>query len=82
MRIGFIRAMMVCVGLATLSGVASAHGLVHDPLARNRFCGAVTKPDHVQNGVAQYPVCGNARSPRRAAASSRRSSAAAARCTR
>ena len=38
----------------------SAHGLVQDPPARNWFCGAVTKPDHVQNGVAQYPVCGGA----------------------
>ena len=38
----------------------SAHGLVQDPPARNWFCGAVTKPDQVQNGVAQYPVCGEA----------------------
>jgi chitin-binding protein len=37
-----------------------AHGLVQDPPARNWFCGALTKPDQVQNGVAQYPVCGNA----------------------
>jgi chitin-binding protein len=24
------------------------------------FCGAITKPDQVANGTAQYPVCGNA----------------------
>ena len=33
---------------------------MQDPPARNWFCGAVTKPDLVQNGVAQYPVCGGA----------------------
>ncbi len=60
MRIGFIRAMMITLGLASLSGAVHAHGLVQDPPARNWYCGAVTKPDHVQNGVAQYPVCGNA----------------------
>jgi chitin-binding protein len=42
------------------STAAMSHGLVQDPPARNWFCGAVTKPDHVANGTAQYPVCGNA----------------------
>jgi len=59
MRIDLIRA----VGLFLLAFFANgvfAHGLVQDPPARNWFCGAVTKPDHVANGVAQYPVCGNA----------------------
>jgi len=37
-----------------------AHGLVQDPPSRNWICGFITKPDHVQNGVAQFPVCGNA----------------------
>jgi chitin-binding protein len=36
------------------------HGLVQEPASRNWFCGAITKPDHVANGTAQYPVCGNA----------------------
>ena len=36
------------------------HGLIQDPPSRNWFCGFLTKPDQVQNGVAQYPVCGNA----------------------
>jgi chitin-binding protein len=55
----FLRALALCV-LTTLSSGAFAHGLVQDPPARNWFCGAITKPDHVQNGTAQYPVCGNA----------------------
>lgn len=37
-----------------------AHGLVMDPPARNWYCGAVTAPDEVQNGTAEYPVCGDA----------------------
>jgi chitin-binding protein len=58
MKTGF-RAMMFLVLLAA-AGDSLAHGLIQDPPARNWFCGAVTKPDHVQNGVAQYPVCGGA----------------------
>src|SRR5688572_14303829 len=54
-----IRALGLCL-LALFSTGAFAHGLVQDPPSRNWFCGAVTKPDHVQNGTAQYPVCGNA----------------------
>jgi chitin-binding protein len=30
------------------------------PPSRNAFCGLVTKPDEVQNGTAEYPVCGDA----------------------
>src|SRR5688572_30646904 len=45
---------------ALFSLQALPHGLVQDPPSRNWFCGAVTKPDHVANGTAQYPVCGNA----------------------
>jgi chitin-binding protein len=45
--------------LASLS-VTFGHGLIQDPPSRNWFCGAVTKPDHVLNGVAQYPACGGA----------------------
>ena len=45
---------------AMFSLQAQSHGLVQDPPSRNWFCGAVTKPDHVANGTAQYPVCGNA----------------------
>jgi chitin-binding protein len=59
MRIDLLRAAGLCL-LAFFANGVSAHGLVQDPPARNWFCGAVTKPDHVANGVAQYPVCGNA----------------------
>jgi chitin-binding protein len=59
MRIDLIRGMFLCV-FAFLAQGAFAHGLVQDPPARNWFCGFLTKPDQVQNGVAQYPVCGGA----------------------
>ncbi|HEU4778530.1 MAG TPA: lytic polysaccharide monooxygenase [Steroidobacteraceae bacterium] len=59
MRIDLLRATGLCV-LAFFATGVSAHGLMQDPPARNWFCGAVTKPDHVANGTAQYPVCGNA----------------------
>jgi len=59
MRIDSLRAMIFCV-FAAFAMSASGHGLMQDPPARNWFCGAVTKPDQVQNGVAQYPVCGGA----------------------
>jgi len=59
MRIDSLRAAGLCL-LALFTADVSAHGLVQDPPARNWFCGAVTKPDQVQNGVAQYPVCGGA----------------------
>jgi len=39
---------------------ASGHGLVENPPARNWYCGAITKPDEVNNGSAQYPECGDA----------------------
>jgi len=41
-------------------GTASGHGLVENPPARNWYCGAITKPDEVANGAAQYPECGDA----------------------
>ena len=43
-----------------LSGSSFGHGLVRDPPSRNWYCGAITKPDQVANGTAQYPVCGDA----------------------
>ena len=43
-----------------LAGAAYGHGFVQDPPARNAFCGWITKPDHVLNGTAQFPVCGDA----------------------
>ena len=59
MRIDSLRAAALCF-LAFFAADVSAHGLVQDPPARNWFCGVLTKPDQVQNGVAQYPVCGGA----------------------
>ena len=59
MRIDSLRAAGLCL-LAFFAADVSAHGLVQDPPARNWFCGFLTKPDQVQNGVAQYPVCGGA----------------------
>jgi chitin-binding protein len=54
-----IRTLAACALIAVVSG-AAGHGLIQDPPSRNWFCGAITKPDQVANGVAQYPVCGNA----------------------
>jgi len=54
----------LCLGvlylLAAPHSDLSAHGLIQDPPARNWFCGALTKPDQVINGTAQFPVCGDA----------------------
>jgi len=53
------RLLAVCA-LLVLSGSGFGHGLIEDPPSRNWLCGFITRPDHVSNGVAQYPVCGNA----------------------
>ncbi|HKE93629.1 MAG TPA: lytic polysaccharide monooxygenase, partial [Povalibacter sp.] len=53
------RTIAACL-LFWLSGSVLGHGLIQDPPSRNWFCGAITKPDQVANGVAQYPVCGDA----------------------
>jgi chitin-binding protein len=53
------RLLTVCL-LLGLSASSFGHGLVQDPPARNWFCGAITKPDQIPNGTAQYPVCGDA----------------------
>ena len=42
---------------------ASAHGLVESPPSRNWICGAVTKPNEVDNGTAQHPICADAFKP-------------------
>jgi predicted carbohydrate-binding protein with CBM5 and CBM33 domain len=54
------KAAVVLLALCGLAGGALAHGLIQSPPSRNWFCGAVTKPDEVTNGVAQFPVCGGA----------------------
>src|ERR1044071_700715 len=54
------RAAVIGLVLCGLTTGVLAHGLIQSPPARNWFCGAITKPDHVANGVAQYPVCGQA----------------------
>ena len=53
------RLLAVCA-LVVASGSTSGHGLIEDPPSRNWLCGFITRPDHVSNGVAQFPVCGNA----------------------
>jgi chitin-binding protein len=52
-------AMLLGSLLLWMSSV-QGHGLIQSPPARNWFCGAITKPDHVANGTAQFPVCGQA----------------------
>ncbi|HEY6510056.1 MAG TPA: lytic polysaccharide monooxygenase [Vicinamibacterales bacterium] len=55
-----IKALSVGFVMLLLGTSAFAHGYVQDPPARNWYCGFITKPDHVSNGVAQFPVCGDA----------------------
>jgi chitin-binding protein len=59
MRISVLRTFATCVLVGFVSG-AGSHGLIQDPPSRNWFCGAITKPDQVANGTAQFPVCGDA----------------------
>jgi chitin-binding protein len=59
MKFDVIRTAVVCA-LVGATGTAMSHGLIQDPPSRNHFCGAVTKPDQVQWGTPQYPVCGDA----------------------
>src|SRR5262245_15315967 len=51
---------MLGLGLLLIATGAHGHGLVQQPPSRKWVCGAITKPDHVLNRVAQYPVCGDA----------------------
>src|SRR5687768_928409 len=58
-----IKSLLICATAAALvgqTGGAAGHGLIENPPARNWFCGAITKPDEVLNGVAEFPVCGDA----------------------
>jgi len=55
-----IKALSVGLVMLGFASSAFAHGYVQDPPARNWFCGFITKPDHVSNGTAQFPVCGDA----------------------
>jgi len=50
---------VMAVNITTPTSV-SAHGLIENPPSRNWLCGAVTKPDEVANGVAEFPFCGDA----------------------
>lgn len=59
MKLDALRTMLLAALLLTMGG-AYGHGLIQDPPSRNWFCGAITKPDQVSNGTAQYPVCGQA----------------------
>jgi len=55
-----LRTLSAALLLMATAHSAVGHGLLQQPASRNWFCGAITKPDHVLNGVAQYPVCGEA----------------------
>ncbi len=49
--------------LLSLPAGAFAHGLIESPPSRNWICGAVTKPDQVDLGKAEYPACATAFAP-------------------
>jgi Lytic polysaccharide mono-oxygenase, cellulose-degrading/N-acetylglucosamine binding protein domain 2/Fibronectin type III domain len=59
MRFNVLRALAICL-LLGIANNSFGHGLISEPASRNWFCGAITKPDQVANGTAQFPVCGNA----------------------
>ncbi|MBN4055314.1 lytic polysaccharide monooxygenase, partial [bacterium AH-315-K03] len=46
--------------LLLFSASVFSHGMIENPGARNYYCGYITKPDEVINGVAEYPECGGA----------------------
>jgi predicted carbohydrate-binding protein with CBM5 and CBM33 domain len=56
MKLGLVSVLI----FESLHHGANGHGLVEDPPSRNWFCGGITKPHEVDNGVAQYPECGTA----------------------
>jgi chitin-binding protein len=60
MKVDVIRTTALAALLSAATGTAIGHGLIQDPPSRNQFCGAVTKPDQVQFGTPQFPVCGDA----------------------
>jgi chitin-binding protein len=60
MRHSLIKAFTGALALLGLSGDVFSHGLIQSPASRNWYCGAVTKPDQVANGVATYPFCRDA----------------------
>lgn len=59
MKLDALRTMLLAALMLMMSS-AFGHGLIQDPPSRNWICGAITKPDQVANGTAQYPVCGQA----------------------
>lgn len=56
----FLASAITFITVVALGRIASGHGLIQSPPSRNWFCGAITKPDEVTNGVAEFPVCGGA----------------------
>ena len=46
--------------IALAATAAFGDGMMESPPARNWFCGYKTKPDHITNNIAEYPVCATA----------------------
>ncbi len=55
-----LRKLTVSLLLLGITGQVLSHGLVETPPSRNWLCGAITKPDEVANGTAEFPECGDA----------------------
>ena len=55
-----LRKILLGIALVGFAGNAMTHGLVEDPPSRNWYCGVITKPHEVANGVAEHPECGDA----------------------
>jgi len=43
-----------------LTTLAFGNGLIENPPSRSWYCGYTTKPDHLVNKIAKYPVCSTA----------------------
>ncbi len=55
-----LRSVLLVIVLMSFAANVIAHGLVEDPPSRNWYCGVITKPHEVTNGVAEHPECGDA----------------------
>lgn len=57
-----MRTLNTVIGLCFLGIAFDAfgHGLVQNPPSRTWYCGAETRPDHITNNTAKFPVCSTA----------------------
>ena len=52
--------ILILPAFLVLSTLAFGNGLIENPPSRSWYCGYTTKPDHLVNKIAKYPVCSTA----------------------